>query len=151
MDTIKFQLVTPEKTLLSKELLSLTCSTEMGQITILPNHIPLVANLVSGELIVKSSVGEEYIYLAGGFIQVNPKSEVTILADAAEHHFEIDIKRAEDAKERARKAITETKLSSEEYAKVAASLERSMGRIRIVRKRAHKGRVPLTGEGVFTE
>lgn len=152
MNSIFFKLVTPEKTLLNKEILSIACNTELGQITVLPNHIPLVANLVPGELIVTNKTGEgEYVYVAGGFIQINPNSEVTVLADAAEHHYEIDIKRAEEAKNRAQKAMSETQRSSEEYAKVAASLERSLGRLKIARKRAHKGKVPVTGEGIFTE
>lgn len=151
MDLIHFQLVTPEKTLLSKDLLSITCNTEMGQITILPNHIPLVANLVPGELVAKSQSGEEYINISGGFVQVNPKSEVIILADAAEHHFEIDLKRAEEAKLNAQKAMTEVKVNSEEYAKVAASLERSLSRLHVARKRAYKRKGPITNEGIFTE
>jgi F0F1-type ATP synthase epsilon subunit len=55
MNTFKFQLVTPEKTALSEELVSLRCPTRMGEITILPNHAPLIAQLVAEEL-------EEEIY-----------------------------------------------------------------------------------------
>jgi len=150
MTTIKFQLVTPEKTLSNKELLSISCNTELGQITILPNHIPLVANLVPGELITKSQNGEEYIYISGGFIQINPNSEVIILADAAEHYFDIDLTRAEEAHARAQKALSEQKLSDEDYAKVAAALERSLGRINIKRKHSHR-KNPLTGQSAFKE
>jgi F-type H+-transporting ATPase subunit epsilon len=151
MAKINFHLVTPERTVLNKELLSLSCPTELGQITILPDHVPLVANLVPGELVAKSEKGEEYIHVAGGFIQINPKSQVIVLADAAEHHYEIDIKGAEEAVARAKQALKETRVSSEEYAKVAASLERSMSKLHVARRHTHRRGAPLTSEGVFKE
>jgi len=151
MPKLNFQLVTPEKIVLKEELDSLTCPTKLGAITILPGHIPLVSNLLPGELIAKKGNKEFPINITGGFVEVKPNNEVTILADAAEHSYEINEKRAEEAKERAQKALKEKQLSGEEYAKVAASLERSLSRLRIKRKRSHKKGAPITGEGVFTE
>jgi len=55
MFKIHFQLVTPERTVLNQELDSLSCLTILGQITILPNHIPLVATLTVGELVACTS------------------------------------------------------------------------------------------------
>ena len=139
MNLINFQLVTPEKTVLSQELASLSCPTTLGQITILPGHIPLVANLAPGELHAKTADGQEsFIFVSGGFVQVNAGSKVIVLADSAEHHYEIDEQRAKEAVERAQKEMAEKTMSGEEYAKVAAALERSMGRIHIARKHAHR-------------
>lgn len=151
MEKLHFHLVTPERTLLDKELLSLSCPTEMGQITVLPGHVPLVANLVPGELVAKSEKGEEHIHVAGGFIQINPKSQVIVLADAAEHDYEIDLKGAEEAVARAKTALQETRASSEEYAKVAASLERNLTKLGVARRHARRRGAPLTSEGVFKE
>jgi F-type H+-transporting ATPase subunit epsilon len=150
MTKLHFQLVTPEKTVLSKELDSLSCPTTLGQITILPNHTPLVANLIPGELVTKDSGKEEYINITGGFVEVKEKNQVIVLADAAEHHYEIDEQRAKEAKERAQQALKEKKLSDEEYAKVAASLERNLTRLKIVRKHSRRG-AGITGEGLFKE
>ena len=75
--------------------------------TILPNHIPLVANLVSGEMKVVKDGQENFFVIHGGFLEVRPKNEVVILADAAEHVEEIDVKRAEEAREKARKLMEE--------------------------------------------
>ena len=151
MDSIKFQLVTPEKTVLNQELASLTCPTDMGYITILPNHVPLVASLTSGELHAKSENGEDsYIFVSGGFVQINPHSQVIVLADLAEHHYEIDAQKAEEAKARAEKDLAERKMSSEEYAKVSAALEKSLGRINIARKHAHR-KQPVGSRGVLEE
>jgi len=146
MNLINFQLVTPEKTVLNQELASLTCPTTMGEITILPHHVPLVATLAPGELHAKTEKGEDsYIFVSGGFVQINPDSKVIILADQAEHHFEIDEQRAEEARKRAEKELTERKMSGEEYAAVAASLERSLARLNIKRKHAHR-KAPLSSK-----
>ena len=150
MAKISFQLVTPERTVLREELDSLSCPTSLGQITILPNHAPLVANLVPGELKAKNGGQEHYIAVSGGFIEVKKGSEVVVLADAAEHHYEIDAERAEEAKKRAEEALRQVSVSDEEYAKVAAAMERNLSRIKIARKHAHK-KTPITGEGVFSE
>ena len=144
MAKISFQLVTPERTVLREELDSLSCPTSLGQITILPNHAPLVANLVPGELKAKNGGQEHYIAVSGGFIEVKKGSEVVVLADAAEHHYEIE------AKKRAEEALRQVSVSDEEYAKVAAAMERNLSRIKIARKHAHK-KTPITGEGVFSE
>ncbi|MBI3232401.1 MAG: ATP synthase F1 subunit epsilon [Candidatus Doudnabacteria bacterium] len=147
---INFQLVTPERTVLSQELTSLSCPTTLGQITILPNHIPLVATLTPGELHAKTEKEDFFLHVSGGFVEVKQGSEVVVLADAAEHFHEIDLKRAEEARTRAEAAMKKIQLSEEEYAKVAASLERSLARTKIQRRHAHK-KTPITGEGVFNE
>jgi F-type H+-transporting ATPase subunit epsilon len=153
MSTIHFQLVTPEKTVLTEELESLSCPTTMGQITILPGHVPLVATLVPGELVARSIKGEEghFFHVSGGFVQVKEGTVVTVLADAAEHFHEIDISRAEEAKNRAEKLMKESTLSDEEYASVRASLERNLSRINIARKHSHRRTSPITSQGVMEE
>ena len=149
MNFLHFKLVTPEKTILSEELDSLSCPTTLGQITILPGHIPIVAELVPGELIVRKGSEESYINVTGGFVEVRPQNEIVVLADAAEHYYEISEQRAQDAVERAKAALREKQLFGEEYAKVAASLERSLARLKIVRKRSHQKNAPITGEGLL--
>ena len=139
MNLINFQLVTPEKTVLQKELASLSCPTALGQITILPGHIPLVATLTPGELHVKTENDDSFIFVAGGFVEVRPNNQVVVLADAAEHHFEIDQKQAEAAKAKAEKAMKDrSTMSEQEYAKVAAALKQSLARLHIARRHARR-------------
>ena len=138
MPTLNFQLVTPEHAVLEKELTSLTCPTALGDITILPHHAQLVAALVPGELHAKSSNEDFYINITGGFVEVSKDGKIVVLADAAEHSFEIDLRRAEEAKKRAEKAMSESALSGEEYATVAAALERSLSRLKVARKRSRQ-------------
>ncbi len=150
MKFITFQLVTPEKTVLQQELVSLNCPTDMGQITVLPGHIPLVANLVPGELHAKTDHDDFYLYVAGGFIEVRSGNQVVILADDAQHHHEIDIKQAEEAVKRAEQGLKEQHLSGEEYARVAASLHKSLTRASVARRHAHR-RNPLTGQSTLNQ
>lgn len=150
MATMRLQLVTPERTVLTEEVDSLVCPTSEGQITILPGHVPIIATLVSGELVAKNSE-EHNIHVAGGFVQVqNGGKEIVVLADTAEHFYEIDLARAEEAKLQAEKTLQEQNLSDEEYALAASMLQKNLSRIHIARKHAHR-RTRITSEGVFHE
>ncbi len=151
MNKLHFQLVTPERTVLNEELDSLSCPTTLGQITILPGHIPLVANLQAGELVAKNEGKEHNIAVTGGFIEVKVGNQVIALADAAEHHYEIDVQKTEEAIKRAQVSMKETKMSSAEYAKVAASLNQSLSKLHIARKHSHRRSAPLTGQGTLQE
>ncbi len=146
---LHLKLVTPERVLFEEDFDSLTVDTAIGQITILPSHAPLVSALVPGEMVVRKDNKESYVYVAGGFVTVERGNKVVILADAAEHHYEIDEKRAEAAKVRAEKILKESAMSAEEVAETEAALVRSIARLNIVRRRAHRrGHVP--GEQVET-
>ncbi len=151
MAKLQVQLITPERTLISEEIASLSCPTTDGQITILPGHAPLVATLESGELIARNGGDDRYLHVAGGFIEVRKNNQIVILADAAEHYFEIDIARAEQAKEAAQKLLEKQHLANEEYATAAWLLRKNLARINIARKHAHRKTRSITSEGVFKE
>ncbi len=136
---LKFQIVTPERSVLSEEIDSLTCPTTLGYITILPKHIPLIAQLQAGELTVRNAGQTRHIAVSGGFVEVRPSGEVIILADVAEHAEEIDEARAEEARRKALQAMKgAVKLSSEEYATLSASLQKNLTRLKVAKK-AHRG------------
>ena len=98
---IQFEIVTPKRVVLKDEILQITLPTRAGEITVLPNHIPLVSSLVPGVVHVKKKNGEdEVISISGGFLEVL-KDKVVILADTAERAEEIDLARAEEGRRRA--------------------------------------------------
>ena len=99
---IKLKIVTPERTVYESEIDQLTLPTQEGEITVLPNHIPLISVLAPGELIAKADGEEITMAVSGGMVEVR-RNEITILADTAERAEEIDLKRAEEARERAEK------------------------------------------------
>lgn len=143
MAKIHLQLVTPQRKVLEEDLVSLTCPTTMGEITILPNHIPLAATLATGELVAREEGGNEHnIHVAGGFVEVKTDGQIIVLADAAEHHHEINEEEAQAAKQRAEEAMKQSNISAEDYALAAASLERSISKLNIVRKYRHRRTEP---------
>jgi len=141
MKSIKLKIVTLEKVVSSDTVSQVSLDTKMGQITILPNHLPLVAELVPGEIIVKKSTKggetEEWMAVSGGFVEVLPDA-VVILADTAEYAAEIDQARAEEARAKAEKLLKEKMVDSKEYAYVAAKLQKELARLKVVRKRKNK-------------
>ena len=108
----------------------------MGEITILPGHIPLVANLQAGELRAKKNGEEIYLVSSTGFLEVRQGNQVTILADTAERVEELELEKIEAAKERARKMLEEKRnIDDVAFADAAAMLERELARERVVIKR----------------
>ena len=131
---IKFKIVTPEKTVFEDSIDQVTLPTQEGEITVLPEHIPLIAVLAPGELTIKQDGKEIAMAVSGGMIEVR-KNELTILADTAERAEEIDIKRAEEARERAEKLKDEKiRMDETEYAAVASLMERNLARIKVAKK-----------------
>lgn len=135
--TIKFEITTPEKKVYSEDVEQITIPTLEGEITVLPGHIPLVAALKAGELRVIKNKEEIPMAVSGGFIEVTP-DKVVVLADSAEHAEEIDEKRAEEAKARAAKLMTEKKFDAEEFAVLSAKIEKELARLHVAKKRKHR-------------
>ena len=136
--TAKFllQLVTPEKKSFDDVVDQVTIPTIEGNITVLPNHMSLVTSIKPGELIVKQGSKETNIASGFGFAQITGQ-QVSILTDLAEEAENISEKEAEEARRRAEDTLKEKeRLSSEEYAAVAAALEKSLVRLRV--KRRHR-------------
>lgn len=136
---IKLKIITPERLILEDMVDQVTLPTTEGEITILPNHIPLIAPLKSGD-IVATAFGE-YIPMAvvGGFVEVrngeNNMTEVAVLADFAEHVADITDEAIAKARE---KSIELQKLAENkdhvDFEHFEAELERSLTRIKIADK-----------------
>ena len=137
---IKFKIVTPEKTVVEEDIYQALLPIEGGEITVLPNHIPYIGSLQAGEILLRHEINGEETSLAtsGGFIEFHD-NVLVVLADTAERADEIDLARAEEAEERAKKIMAErVRTDDEEYARVAAALEKEMARVRVARK--HRSR-----------
>jgi F-type H+-transporting ATPase subunit epsilon len=133
--TIKFEIVTPERVVLKEQVMQVTAPTQAGEITVLPGHIPLVANLMPGVIEVKKIDGSsEVIAVSGGFIEVL-KDKVVILADTAERAEEISLDRAEEAHARAEEIKKNIeRFDTEEFANISAVIAKEMARVRAVKK-----------------
>ena len=151
MSKITFQLVTPERRLISEEIDSITCPTTEGQITVLPKHEPLVATLQHDELIVRNGQENHSIAVYGGFIEIR-KDTVVILADSAEHAHEINVERAEEAKKRAEESMKAHRdLSEEERADMMAIYNTNVVRLRVARKAAHRSKKHMSDSGILKD
>jgi len=132
---IKFEIVTPERVVLKEEITQITLPTKAGEITVLPDHIPLVSSLVPGVIHVKRRNGEdEIISISGGFLEVL-KDKVVILADTAERAEELDMRRAEEAHRRAAELKEKARRGEDvNFAEVNAAIERELARTKAVKR-----------------
>ena len=139
-------IVTQERTVFSGEVKSVSLPGTEGRMGILPNHSPLLTTLGFGEVLVRTEGGEEqYFAIGGGYAEVQPDN-IIVLADSAEQAEEIDLDRAERAREAAEKAMTEGKHEDpDQYAQIQASLMRAQIRVDVGRKRAGRRRRELAG------
>ena len=135
---MKIEIVTPEKVAYSEEADQVTLPTPDGEITILQNHVPLVTQLLPGELTVKKNNQYSVLASGGGFAEVAGK-KVSVVTDLAQRPEEIDERVAEEARKRAESALAEReRLSEEEFAITAANLQKALAQLRV--KRRHRRR-----------
>ena len=120
----------------------------LGEMGIMPGHAPLLSTLELGVIRVKNGDLEDVFTVTGGFIEVQPDI-VTIMADAAENVEDIDVKRAEEAMDRASQLL-EKDLSTDPdiYMKIETAMKRSSLRLKSAeqyRKRGQRSRPPGMG------
>jgi len=133
---LKLKLVTPERVVYEAEVDQVTATTEMGEITVMPGHIPLVATLRAGELRTKTDGKEELLVASTGFLEIRPGNEVVVLADSAEHSEDLNLASIEEARERARQALEEARDKADvDFGALTASLERELARHRVASKK----------------
>jgi F-type H+-transporting ATPase subunit epsilon len=89
MAGLHFELVSPSKLLFSGDVDSVVLPGTEGEMTILPQHAPLLTALRPGIVVVSSTSGEQRIFVRGGFAEVNPNG-LTVLAERAIPTAELD-------------------------------------------------------------
>ncbi len=144
LEKIHLKIVTPERVILEELVDQVSLPTTEGEITVLPNHIPLIASLKSGDIVAMTN--GEYVPMAvvGGFIEIkstpnaapsDAATQVAVLADFAEHISEI----SDDAVEKAKAKAVELQKAKDngevvDFEHFEAELERSLNRVRIADK-----------------
>ncbi len=111
---LKLEIVTPERKVLSESVEWVTIPTVTGEISILPNHAPLISSLSPGVLSYSHANFVGKLAVAGGFVEVN-ENKVSVLADIAEHDYEIDYEKARLEKEELEKNLSRWMGSEEEF------------------------------------
>jgi len=103
---LRLEIVTPDRSLIREEVDEVVVPGSEGEFGILPGHTPLLSTLKVGELWYRQGQEKHYLSIAFGFVEVLPES-VTVLADVGERAQEIDVQRAERAKQRAEQRLAQ--------------------------------------------
>jgi len=149
MAELRLKVATPERVLYDGSVTQVSLPTPMGEITILPNHVPLVSVVSPGELRIMADKQDVSLAVSNGVVEIS-HNVISVLADTAERVEEIDEQRAEEAKLRAQQAMTQ-RVGDQEYAVAAAALERHLVRLRLANKYRHRGQHGITQEPLRRE
>ena len=133
MATFHLEIVTPEALTYQAEVEGVVVPGVEGELGILPHHVPLMTQILPGELRIHHGDKELRLAVGEGFLEVRP-DRVSVLTDMAVNEADIDEKVAAEAVARAEKELREQALGDEEIATVEASLERSLAQLKVKRR-----------------
>ncbi|MFQ5855400.1 MAG: F0F1 ATP synthase subunit epsilon [Anaerolineae bacterium] len=133
---LRLDIVTAERNVYSEDVDMVTAPGIEGELGVLPRHAPLMTALQPGELRIRKGDQVEFFAVGGGFLEVRP-DRVIVLADSAEHVDEIDIERAEAARQRAEKMLKEG-VPEAQLRAIEGALKRSRVRLRVARRRRRR-------------
>ena len=142
---LKLKIVTPERLVLEEMVDQVSLPTTLGEITVLPDHIPLITGLETGDVV--AYINGEHVPMAvvGGFVEIKQSlsnrvgekgiTEVAVLADFAEHLSELSDVAIEKAKARAEELKKQMENKEHvDFEHLEAELERSLTRVKIADK-----------------
>lgn len=132
--TLKLEIVTPEATVYSEDVEMVTLPGSEGELGVYPQHVPLMTQLVAGEVAVKKGNQPYFLAIGSGFVEVTG-DRVSVLTDMAIGYDKIDEGKAEEARQRAETRLAE-KIEDEEVAAVNASLAHALAQLKV--KRHHR-------------
>jgi F-type H+-transporting ATPase subunit epsilon len=133
--TLKLEIITPDGTVYSEDVEMVTLPGVEGQMGVFPQHVPLMTQMVPGEIIVRKDAHDYFLAVGEGLVEITP-DHVAILTDLAIAAEKIDEAKVEEARQRAEARLRE-KLSDEEVASVNASLTRSLAQLHVKRRQHH--------------
>jgi F-type H+-transporting ATPase subunit epsilon len=133
-NTIHVDVVSAEELIFSGAAEFVVLPAEMGEIGILPMHAPLITRIRPGAVRIKrpGRVDEEYVFVAGGILEVLPHS-VTVLADTAIRGRDLDEAKAIEARQQAEDALI-NQASNIDYAKAQAEIATAMAQLALIKK-----------------
>ncbi|MDA1317204.1 MAG: ATP synthase F1 subunit epsilon [bacterium] len=130
------KVITPKKLAFEKDIESITIPTAAGEITILPKHVELLTLLKEGVITIRSAKEEEYLSIGGGYMETDGKN-IHILVSRAYNQDEINEKRTEEALEKAKKVLAETK-DKHERNEALSTMRRSILDMKLLGKMRRK-------------
>lgn len=134
---LHLEVITPERRVYEDDVDMVIAPGAEGYLGILPHHAPLLTSLGPGEFRVKKGGTEEVLAVFGGFMDVRA-DHVVVLTDAAEQVEDIDLQRAQEARERAQKELAAGPPSAADEQRARAALQRALIRIRVSERRRRR-------------
>ena len=132
--TVHLDVVSAEQSVFSGDVATIQVTGSEGELGIHPGHAPLLTGLKPGMVrLVKADSSEEIIYVAGGTLEVQPKT-VTVLADVAIRGEELDEQAAEEAKREAQAQMASGTASELDHQAAAAQLAEAIAQLRVIRQ-----------------
>jgi F-type H+-transporting ATPase subunit epsilon len=136
MATLKLEIVTPEGKIFSDDVDLVTLPGIEGEMGIYPQHVPLMTQIVAGEVVARKGAQDSFLAVSDGFVEITG-DHVAILADMAIRAENIEEVKAEEARRRAEARLAEH-LNSEEVATVETALAYSLAQLKVKRRHSHK-------------
>ncbi len=134
-ETVELEIVTPERLVVKSRAEEIQIPGRNGYLGILPGHAPLITELAVGEITYTNAGVSTRLAVAWGFAEVLG-DKVTILAETAELAEDIDVPRAEAARQRARQHIAQAE-DAAAYDVAADALARSEVRLAVAKEQQH--------------
>ena len=131
-NTLKLEIVTPDEKTYSEEVEMVTLPGVEGEMGIYPNHVPLVTQIVPGEITVRKGGRDYFLAVGEGFVEITG-SRVAIVTDMALQADNLDDAKAEEARRRAEARMAE-RMTEEETALVSASVAHSLEQLKLKRR-----------------
>jgi F-type H+-transporting ATPase subunit epsilon len=137
MSTIHVDVVSAEESIFAGEAKFVALPGEAGELGIMPGHIPLITRIKPGAVrIEKADGGEEFVFVAGGILEVQPHC-ITVLSDTAIRGHDLDEAKATEARKQAEEAVKNAK-SDLDLAKATSELAVMAAQIAALRKYRQK-------------
>jgi F-type H+-transporting ATPase subunit epsilon len=129
-DTFSLVVVTPERQVVEETVEELTAPGFLGEFGVLPQHTPFLCILGDGELAYGSGAAKKHLTIFSGYAEVGPE-KVTVLAELAEAAEEIDVERAERAKQRAEERLTSKSSENIDPERARVAMMRALIRLQV--------------------
>ncbi len=129
---LKLEIVTPEALTYSQEVEMVTLPGIEGEMGVYPNHVPLMTQIMAGEVIARKDGQDQFLAVGEGFVEITAE-RVAIMTDMAILAENIDEAKAEEARRRAEARLNE-KLDDAEAALVNAALAQSLAQLKVKRR-----------------
>ena len=130
--TLKLEIVTPDAKVFSDDVEMVTLPGVEGEMGIYPQHVPVLTQIVPGEISVRQNGRDFFLAVGEGFVEITGL-RVAIMTDMAIRAENIDEAKAEEARQRAEARLA-GQLEDEEGAMVSAALAHSLAQLKVKRR-----------------